>query len=578
MSAEIQQALSDSQTEIKEKFQLFSEQFVNLYKQALVEKALEEAEAGDEEEDARQLEAPGDDDMDEDTTPILTGTFTKRGDKMKNWKQRFFVVRPNYRIEYYENEDAFNKGAKPKGFMLLDGYDIVTDPNARKIKEKKEMQELFKLGDDPIEYAKYEEFTLEAYHSARRRWLVKFDDKAQFDEWATIFKKCSKLCKSGTLEDELMIDAYKAAFREQKWICWGSMWHHYGGTEVEQLTELYTNHCVRRNLWRLEFPGPAAAKKMAFNKARAAIQTAAKSVCSVGFKALIGACEAAKAPVEDILSKGIEPIATAKGEVVAKGTEQIGGNLGPVKEKVLLPFAKLICGLVGKLVGKAVEATKPVYQEKTKHYVEQVSKGDDMSRQKRYLISRCYWDSAMYKAVAPMDKGVSLLRKGMRKMPDAVRDGMGDLFDTIIDVLDPFTWVAETKDALRTLSASAGNTYAKELGEDGNTAADQAPDVDASIESKFEHDAALLIHERKVVLAANALNGIIRTLLKEPLATVQDGLDSLIPDPVKELLSPSGIIDSIIDNVVDEIAQEAAKTAEEVEVEEEGEAEGAGAE
>jgi hypothetical protein len=31
---------------------------------------------------------------------------------------------PDYRVEYYENEEAYLSGDKPKGTMLLDGYEV----------------------------------------------------------------------------------------------------------------------------------------------------------------------------------------------------------------------------------------------------------------------------------------------------------------------------------------------------------------------------------------------------------------------------------------------------------------------
>ena len=30
----------------------------------------------------------------------------KEGGKRKNWKRRYFVVRPNYTVDYYENEEV----------------------------------------------------------------------------------------------------------------------------------------------------------------------------------------------------------------------------------------------------------------------------------------------------------------------------------------------------------------------------------------------------------------------------------------------------------------------------------------
>ncbi len=38
----------------------------------------------------------------------------KEGAIRKNWKKRYFVVRPNYSIDYYESDTEAKKGDKAK--------------------------------------------------------------------------------------------------------------------------------------------------------------------------------------------------------------------------------------------------------------------------------------------------------------------------------------------------------------------------------------------------------------------------------------------------------------------------------
>lgn len=37
---------------------------------------------------------------------LKTGYLTKKGAVVKNWKRRYFVVFPNFSVEYYENEEV----------------------------------------------------------------------------------------------------------------------------------------------------------------------------------------------------------------------------------------------------------------------------------------------------------------------------------------------------------------------------------------------------------------------------------------------------------------------------------------
>ena len=84
------------------------------------------------------------------------GYLAKRGAIMKNWKKRYFVVNPDYSVDYFENEEvchslfyfdsqytfvmrlvlivmwthfslnkqAYGKGFKPKGTIFPCGYEV----------------------------------------------------------------------------------------------------------------------------------------------------------------------------------------------------------------------------------------------------------------------------------------------------------------------------------------------------------------------------------------------------------------------------------------------------------------------
>lgn len=61
------------------------------------------------------------------TEPLKTGYAAKEGAVVKNWKRRWFVVRPDYSVEYWASEEESKKPkAKPKGVMHLAGYHVNT--------------------------------------------------------------------------------------------------------------------------------------------------------------------------------------------------------------------------------------------------------------------------------------------------------------------------------------------------------------------------------------------------------------------------------------------------------------------
>lgn len=115
-------------------------------------------------------------------------------------------------MDYYEDEEKFKANAKPKGTMILEGYQIVTDPNARKVEQKKAVNAKFQIDEDVGEYTKYEPFTIECYHAARRRWLIKCKDEEDFNTWVAVLKEAAERCKGRTLTDPLKIKAFDSGF------------------------------------------------------------------------------------------------------------------------------------------------------------------------------------------------------------------------------------------------------------------------------------------------------------------------------------------------------------------------------
>ena len=49
---------------------------------------------------------------------VKTGWLTKRGDFIKSWKKRYFIIYSNGAVEYYAKE----QDPKPKGIIYLEGF------------------------------------------------------------------------------------------------------------------------------------------------------------------------------------------------------------------------------------------------------------------------------------------------------------------------------------------------------------------------------------------------------------------------------------------------------------------------
>jgi hypothetical protein len=94
----------EKKAEIKELIEAvlktFTLQYTKAYAIALVRHIKKELE--EQTEEWQLLERP----KDSFKKPLKTGYLVKQGAIRKNWLKRFFVVRPDYKIDYYENEEV----------------------------------------------------------------------------------------------------------------------------------------------------------------------------------------------------------------------------------------------------------------------------------------------------------------------------------------------------------------------------------------------------------------------------------------------------------------------------------------
>lgn len=64
---------------------------------------------------------------DKDEAMTLMGFLTKRGDKVKNWKRRYFVLRKGD-LSYFEDKAQALEGNAPLNFLLLQGCSATPVP------------------------------------------------------------------------------------------------------------------------------------------------------------------------------------------------------------------------------------------------------------------------------------------------------------------------------------------------------------------------------------------------------------------------------------------------------------------
>eukprot|EP00056_Hartaetosiga_gracilis_P008861 m.127388 g.127388 ORF g.127388 m.127388 type:complete len:633 (-) comp13008_c0_seq1:173-2071(-) len=562
--------------EVKDEMKTFTKDFLSSYKSALVSEALSvdggDAEGGEgegEESGEPERELLCRDGGSESDEPLMVGTFMKRGDVRKNWKERCFVVRADYLVEYYENEDKFKAGAKPKGVINLAGYQVVVDPNGRKIKEKQKEVEVYGTSFSG-EYTKYEPLTLECYSETKRRWLFRFKDVEEFNTWSDIFSRCVKKVRSGTLDDEQMQAAYHDAIT--------AMAHRYWcdppqGKEIDAITEM-----IGLRAWNIhiggdgafkDIGGPPAVKRTARNKGFQLVFKTVEVAVTAAWTVLIKTVSAVSEKTKELVAQGIGPIRTARSTIIEKIQGAITDTTTPVQENVLVPVAGALVSILSKACPSPILSAEDVLDSATLTYAEDRAQGNDAS------LKNIKKSSAMMKPLnsAFADLGASFDGEAMDGVLSEITSrvpAIGDAVDTLKGLLNLGDLVDELRESATDNTEHAGYTFEKlledELAGDSSQAIAKRDMVLQSVKEKYRHDMRICISDA----FKNFLNALLFSLLfdkvGEACETLCNPFDQLVPEALSDLLSINGILtealEGFVEGVVDSAVEEGLKSLE----------------
>ncbi|EGD81784.1 hypothetical protein PTSG_02497 [Salpingoeca rosetta] len=541
----------------------FTKEFVSLYKSALIEDALQNSGGsggGDDEgegENERQLLVRPE--AEESNEPLFTAQLVKRGQVRKNWKERFFVVRPDHVIDYYETEDKYKSGGSPKGSINLSGYTVVTNPNQRKQEEKQELAKLF--GGNAGEYSKYEPYTLECYHRVKRRWLIKCKDQAQFDEWADILHTCVRNVEAGTLKDELQKEAFDKAVENLRNRLWEALPY---GSEVDILTEILANYTWRKRVGDDAFanvPGPANIKVKALAKGFETVYKLVETTVKASWVATMAALDKAKQLVETGFSKVAEQAESTRGTLTDKINDAIEPVVAPMREKVIVPVCTKVAAFLIPRTKEPVASIEPVLEAETAAYCEERATGGNPSMRH---IKRSH-----DKMVQPIEAFSSLealltAEEVFGLIPEGV-SGVVDNVKEVVDNLQLGDFVMALREATFENTERAAYTFEVSLEDATNGEHSQVQEkqevVLTQIKEKYHHDARIDVAEA----VGEFVGGLVSALVGEPLGAACGGavepLDSLIPEPLQEYFSVSGVLEDVIANIIETAASEAVEAA-----------------
>ncbi|CAB4029577.1 Hypothetical predicted protein, partial [Paramuricea clavata] len=162
--------------------------------------------------------------------PIKKGYLTKQGVIRKTWRRRFFVVQPNYLIDYYENEEAYEKGLKPKGTINPCGYRTVSNLEDELTKRRKKLAAMLGVAhqDSPEKFPKH---IFGVVHEKLRSYFIHADSDEEKLEWVEMFRLCCACVKGFNIVDPICQTTFNKAISKTLTAYANPEYHNYRGPE-----------------------------------------------------------------------------------------------------------------------------------------------------------------------------------------------------------------------------------------------------------------------------------------------------------------------------------------------------------
>jgi len=477
------------------------------------------------------------------------GYLTKEGAVRKNWKKRYFVVRHDYKVDYYESEGELKKPKpKVKGTMNLAGYRVIEDVNDGLIKRAKELAE--KMGMDVSELPKPKEYpkhTFEIHHYRRRSYYLQASNEEEYKQWVEQFKTVCWRAYGLNNREWVAERAFRDAVRKTRWELgrWG--WWSYGGSEDQILSDLIADQIDYAIMGRIY--GKITGSWMIRNAVRNQVLKTLDTIISTGvapaWKAMATTVEELRPKIEPTIREMVDPIGKAEGELVEKIKDGCMSIINPILQEHVTPHLSKIVACLTAPMNDGSETSYQLFEAKINE-VEFIGNKDDALKAFHSKGLNWYsrsWD--MYKAT---------------EKANVMYEPLWAL-NVIFPDIYPWSLIWDAHDDVRHLMDNALYTFevhvCKSLEEDEKAAADAEASkaLIARVKAKVMEDyrvdgrcATTLYYGRiikKIVMPP--FNGLVIPACKEILSPLAEA----IPEPLRQFIDIFQLLDDVLNGIID---------------------------
>ncbi|KAL0211345.1 hypothetical protein P9112_009643 [Eukaryota sp. TZLM1-RC] len=452
-----------------------------------------------------------------DTSPIKTGYLTKRGDLRKNWKRRYFIIKHNCEVEYWEDESQVGQeGCRPKGTISPCGLRVIEDPE---------------FEDRP--------FLFELRAGRGRDWFLEADSKEDKDDWVSAFRYACRRARPPLNEDHIMREAFIEAYRVTRYSFW--IWDSHviwvtkpEGEQLGLLISAKLEKEVMTDVYR-ELPKGGHGKIGALVKkqVRKTVDSIVGGAVNAAWKEVSGKVADLKPTIEDGLKKSIGPVCDAEVELRGKIKNAVLSTLDPLLSSTIVP-------LISKLSEALFPSITDAYAELVKSFdeigEELLSNDQDNNYIHNIYTQIAYpWRSRIY----PARRKLYANRERLELLTDLSRS------------FYPWRVLSDLADSLVWLMNNAVYTLQQEIELNGDIR-----QAIISVREKLVHDCLQMIKENALSILNEVISSPLNKDIIPAVSSLVEPLDASIPDVVKQFVSATKSLNNLLNDMIRELIRQ----------------------
>jgi len=518
----------------------FTLNYVKQYTLSLVKKILDEAAAEPGPPFKLQERPPRTDAFKEGWVEKEGGFFSKKMNK------RYFVVRPDYMIDYFEKEEERKKEkGKVRGTISLCGYYVNEDANNGLLQRLTKLAE--KMGIDlsglpkPKQYPKN---TMELHHSRRQTYYIHVADDDEFKKWVEQLRTCAWRAYGFKNKDEVHIAAFEAAIRETRYKLgrWG-YWS-YGGTEEQILSDLIADELDWTVMGKIysKLNGSWTVRNAVRNQVLKTIDKLVLAAVTPAWKAMDATVKELRPKIEPKIKPLIEPVGKAKLEMMTKIKDACMSVINPILKEHVVPHLSKIVEVIQSPMTEAFSDSLKYFDEEVIGKFEVKGTVDENKKE----FTKLDWFPYSWKMY-------DITRK-----TDVMYDPLWALHIIFEDIY-PWSLIWTAHDELRSKMDNAIYTFEQKLIEEQSG---EQKDMKACVDkvkhlvlADYQHDGNLA----KMIYYRDILKQIVmppfNKLVFPAAEALLEPLNAVIPEPVKEFLDINEMFQRIVESIIEESIQ-----------------------